>query len=171
MEPLCVEFYPSPLGQLTLASEGERLVGLWVEGQRHYGGRYDLARATPCATAPLCAACDWLRAYYADRRPTISSLPLAPGGTPFQSAVWQLLQKIPYGCTTTYGALAAQLRSQGIAASAQAVGSAVGRNPISIIIPCHRVLAAAPAAAWSYAAGARAKQALLRHEGALLAVG
>lgn len=165
-------FYPSPLGRLTLASEGAQLIGLWFEGQRHYGaglkGRHIVVEPGESQAAPLRAACAWLDAYFAGQRPGLGALPLAPKGSLFRQAVWQLLKGIPYGGSTSYGALAAALRAQGMAASAQAVGGAVAHNPISIIIPCHRVLAAAPAARWSYAAGAAAKQALLRHEGLLL---
>ena len=174
MALLCTAFYPSPLGLLTLASEGEGLVGLWFKGQRHYGARYALDSAVllqheaAAAPPPLQDAAAWLAAYFAGQHPSPAELPLAPAGTLFQQAVWRLLLQIPYGQTTTYGALAETLRKNGIPASAQAVGGAVGHNPISIIIPCHRVVAAAPAAAWSYAAGAQTKKALLQHEQALL---
>lgn len=168
MAPPCVGSYTSPLGRMTLASEGSHLVGLWFEGQRHFGAGYCMPRAVQRTTAPICAAVGWLDAYFAGRHPGLDSLPLAPAGSPFRQAVWQLLLRIPYGATTTYGALAQQLKAQGIAASAQAVGGAVGHNPICIIIPCHRVLAVSPAAAWRYAAGAQRKISLLRHEQALL---
>ena len=166
MRTLSMAFYPSPLGRLTLAAEGAQLVGLWFEGQRHYAAGVSPEHAEQRLTPPLCAACAWLDAYFAGRRPAADALPLAPVGSTFRRAVWRLLQKIPYGCTTTYGALAAELKAAGIAASAQAVGGAVGPNPISIIIPCHRVLAAHPAAAWNYAAGADRKRALLQLESA-----
>lgn len=164
MGTLCTTYYSSPLGQITLASEGSWLVGLWFEGQKHFGAEYDLTQAMPERTSPLCTACDWLAAYFAGERPEPSVLPLAPCGSPFRRVVWALLLSIPYGHTTTYGALANTLKARGQAASPRAVGSAVARNPISIIIPCHRVLSASPAAALQYAAGARAKQYLLLHE-------
>lgn len=164
MGALCIASYPSPLGPLTLASEGERLVGLWFEGQRHYGARWPLASARVGWAPPLRAAFAWLESYFAGARPSPSALPLALVGTPFRLAVWRLLLRLPYGSVTTYGALAQSLRSSGLAASPRAVGGAVGHNPISIIIPCHRVVVAARAASLQYAAGAQRKLALLRHE-------
>ena len=101
----------------------------------------------------------WLDDYFAGKNPDASALPLSPKGTAFQRAVWQELRKIPYGETESYGALAARLGS-----SARAVGSAVGRNPLSIIIPCHRVLAA-DGGLTGYAGGLENKKKLLRLEG------
>ena len=97
--------------------------------------------------------------YFAGKNPDASARPLSPGGTAFQQAVWQELRKIPYGETESYGAVAARLGS-----SARAVGSAVGRNPISLIIPCHRVLAA-DGGLTGYAGGLENKKKLLRLEG------
>ena len=156
--------YASPLGQLTLRSDGTALTGLWMEGQKYFSGiepawqrRDDL---------PLFAAArQWLDDYFAGAQPDVSSLPLSLQGTAFRQEVWQLLLEIPYGATTTYGALAAQLaQRRGMAHfSAQAVGSAVGKNPISILVPCHRVVGSGGALT-GYAGGLSRKTWLLHHE-------
>ena len=105
----------------------------------------------------------WLEQYFAGKAP--GPLPLlAPQGSAFRQAVWALLQEIPYGKITTYGALAKQLRSHGIAASPLAVGGAVGRNPISILIPCHRVVGSGGSLT-GYAGGIEKKRFLLELEG------
>lgn len=154
--------YTSPLGTITLASNGTGLTGLWFSDQRHYG-----AGLLPDAIRdekPFCAAKRWLDVYFSGDQPD-ELPPLWPQGTPFQLAVWRLLLAIPYGETTTYGALARELASQrGLEhMSAQAVGQAVGRNPIAILIPCHRVLGA-NGTLTGYAAGAERKQWLLALE-------
>ena len=125
----------SPVGELTLASDGTSLTGLWLAGQKYFG-------STLRPNAP----------------------PLAPQGSPFRQAVWTLLSEIPYGGTTTYGTLAKQLQKLGIPAAAQAVGGAVGHNPILILIPCHRVLGS-NGSLTGYAAGTDVKQRLLQLEG------
>lgn len=164
MSSLYTVIYPSPLGRITLASEGVYLVGLWFDGQKHYGAGLPIESATECLTEPLQAACDWLDAYFAGEQPSIANLSLRPSGTAFRQAVWERLLHIPYGCTTGYGAIAEEMRASGLSASPRAVGGAVAHNPISLIIPCHRVIAADPSAALHYAAGPHIKQALLRHE-------
>lgn len=164
MSRYCLARHASPLGDMLLASEGAALVGVWFVGQRYFSAGVEAAQACMQVTPPLSAAIAWLRAYFAGQRPGAEQLPpLAPVGTPFQQAVWQLLQRIPYGTTTTYGTLAARLRARGHRACAQAVGAAVGRNPISLLIPCHRVLGAAGSLT-GYAAGIEKKQWLLHHE-------
>ena len=127
--------YRSPLGMLTVTAEGGTLTALVIDGQK-YADRHLAGEGKERETPVLHAARLWLDAYFAGEAPEVSGLPLSPKGTGFQKKVWQELLKIPYGATDTYGALAGRLGS-----SARAVGSAVGRNPISIIIPCHRVLA------------------------------
>ena len=151
----------SPLGPLTLTAEGGALTGLWLPGQR--GCPQTL---TPGDAPVLDAARDWLLRYFAGDAPDPRALPLAPQGSAFAREVWRLLLAIPYGRATSYGALAAQLAAQrGLAhMSAQAVGGAVGRNPIAIIIPCHRVLGA-QGQLTGYAGGLAAKRFLLAHEG------
>ena len=125
---------PSPVGDLTLASDGVSLVGLWLEGQKHFAAGYP--ELVPGELPVFAQVEDWLARYFRDEAPAPEELPLAPKGSIFQQRVWALLQEIPYGETTTYGALARKLDCK----SSQAVGNAVGRNPISILIPCHRVL-------------------------------
>jgi len=156
---------PSPLGKLILSSDGVSLTGLWLDGQKYFAGIPE--DAVEEAQLPVFhETAQWLEAYFGGAVP--SSLPcLAPEGSPFQQAVWKLLREIPYGKTVTYGELAAQLRRGGIAASAQAVGGAVGHNPISILIPCHRVLGA-DSSLTGYAGGLEAKRALLKLEGILV---
>lgn len=158
-------FFPSPLGELILASDGESLTGLWFSGQKH-------APAPPAGPArddlPVFAqARAWLTAYFQGQDPGPTP-PLAPAGTPFQQEVWRLLLAIPYGRTATYQALAGQLaRQRGLTSmSAQAVGGAVGRNPISILIPCHRVVGS-DGSLTGYAGGLERKRALLELEGVL----
>lgn len=150
--------YPSPLGPLTLASDGHALTGVWLAGQKHFGGGTALWEEK--GDVPVFdAARLWLDAYFAGDEPDSEALPLAPSGTDFQQAVWQQLLQIPYGETVTYGDLARRIGCP----SARAVGGAVGRNPISIIIPCHRVLGA-DGSLTGYAGGTECKRWLLAHE-------
>ena len=151
---------PSPLGMLTLASDGEALTGLWLEGQR-----YSPANPNPADRRELPVFLEterWLAVYFSGREPDFTP-PLAPEGTAFQQAVWALLREIPYGKTRSYGDLARQLAVQRGACSARAVGSAVGRNPISILIPCHRVVGA-DGSLTGYAGGLDRKRQLLQLE-------
>lgn len=152
--------YDSPLGRLTVAAEGEALTALVIEGQK-YEARHLAGEGQQRETPVLQAARLWLDLYFTGENPPVSALKLAPKGTDFQRRVWDALLEIPYGGTDTYGALAARLNS-----SARAVGSAVGRNPISVIIPCHRVLAADGGLA-GYAGGLENKKKLLTLEGSL----
>ena len=126
--------FPSPVGNLTAAVHDDCLVGLWLEGQKHFGSGYP--RLSPGEHPVLDQTESWLQAYFLGQRPSPRLLPLAPMGSPFQKAVWEQLLTVPYGETTTYGAIAKAIGCK----SAQAVGNAVGRNPISILIPCHRVV-------------------------------
>ena len=150
--------YRSPLGLLIVAAEGEALTVLVFEGQK-YAGQHLAGEGQVRETPVLRAARLWLDAYFAGERPDAGALPLLPRGTDFQRAVWRELRTIPYGETRRYGEIAARLGS-----SARAVGSAVGRNPISLIIPCHRVLGA-KGALTGYAGGLERKEALLALEG------
>ncbi len=159
--------YESPLGPLLLASEGESLTGLWLPGQKYYAAGLPEDAAEDPSQSALRAAAEWLDAYFAGQRPDPRALTLAPGGSGFQRLVWELLRDIPYGETATYGALAAKAETLlGRKTSARAVGAAVGRNPISILIPCHRVLGA-DRSLTGYAGGLDKKEWLLRHEGAI----
>lgn len=179
--------YSSPIGSLTLAARGGALIGLWGAGQRFFGSPYGIdeavARSALDLTSPvsrdvilaeagwgeadaraLGAAMSWLDGYFAGEAPSPATVRLAPAGTDFQKRVWEAMDAIPYGATHTYGHLAATMRGAGIPASAQAVGGAVGRNPLLLIRPCHRVVAASGPG--GYAAGAEAKAWLLAHEAA-----
>ena len=132
--------YASPLGGILLAADETGLTGLWFEGAKYFAAGLPQERAEQ--TTPILAeAARWLDIYFSGREPDFTP-PLHPVGSPFQKAVWELLLQIPYGETMTYGALAHQLAAQrGLPRmSAQAVGGAVGRNKISLIIPCHRVV-------------------------------
>lgn len=156
----------SPVGRLLLAAKDGELIGLWIEGQKYYlGGLRDEAVRDDGA-APFAQARDWLKRYFRSQRPAISELPLAPVGSDFAKAVWGLLCEIPYGETTTYGTLAGQIaEGRGLVRmSAQAVGGAVAHNPVSIIIPCHRVVGAGGNLT-GYAGGIDKKIWLMRHEG------
>ena len=177
--------YDSPIGSLTLAARGGALIGLWGAGQRFFGSPYGIdeavARSALDLTSPvsrdvilaeagwgeadaraLGAAMSWLDGYFAGEAPSPATVRLAPAGTDFQKRVWEAMDAIPYGATHTYGHLAATMRGAGIPASAQAVGGAVGRNPLLLIRPCHRVVAATGPG--GYAAGGDAKAWLLAHE-------
>ena len=142
--------YDSPIGKLLLCSDGEALTGLWI-------GRE--AEVPLSEDDVLRRAVEWLDGYFRGEDGTVD-FPLAPQGTAFQKRVWDLLLGIPYGQVTTYGDLAKQL---GPKMSAQAVGQAVGKNPISILIPCHRCVGA-KGQLTGYAWGIEKKQWLLRHE-------
>ena len=155
--------YTSPLGGLTLASDGEALIGLWFDGQRYFPEPLGPeATETPL---PVFAAADrWLEIYFSGNTPDFTP-PLRMAGTPFRRAVWELLLTIPYGETRSYGTLAEQLaeRTGSSRVCARAIGGAVGRNPISLIVPCHRVVGAGGALT-GYAAGLERKRALLELE-------
>ena len=153
--------YDSPIGQLTLASDGEAIIGLWIEGQKYFAAGIP-TNLPVCDDLPVfLQARDWLDRYFAGECPKAAELPLAPQGSAFRQSVWTSLCQIPYGHTVTYGEIAKRLSCK----SAQAVGGAVGHNPISIIIPCHRVLRA-DRGLTGYAGGTDKKIWLLRHEGA-----
>lgn len=150
--------HPSPLGEILLVADATGLTGLHFVDQKHFPK--DADTWTLHAGHPvLSAAREQLDEYFAGRRRTFD-LPLAARGTPFQRQVWALLCEIPYGTTTSYGALAAML---GQPTASRAVGAANGRNPIGIIVPCHRVVGSAGALT-GYAGGLERKEALLALE-------
>lgn len=154
--------YPSPVGMLTLSGDGEALTGLWLQGQKYCAASLPDDAPVQDDLPIFAQAKAWLDAYFGgEALPPLP--PLAPEGSAFRKDVWALLQEIPYGSTTTYGALAAELNLRGHATSARAVGGAVGHNPISIIIPCHRVLGA-DGSLTGYAGGIEAKRFLLELE-------
>ena len=155
-------YYFSPLGKIILMSDGTALTEL------------DFSEGVPEASAvhtqkdlPVFGeVCRWLDVYFAGRDPGALP-PLAPHGTAFQQVVWKVMRGIPYGTTTTYGRIAARIAAaRGGRMSAQAVGGAVGRNPISILIPCHRVIGA-DGNLTGYAGGLDKKEYLLELEGAI----
>lgn len=159
--------YASPLGSMLLAAEKEALTGLWLPGQKYYAAGLTEDAAEDPSHPILQTAAEWLDAYFAGEKPEVQALKMAPRGSEFQRLVWELLRDIPYGETTTYGTLAAKAETRlGRKTAARAVGAAVGRNPISIIIPCHRVLGA-DRSLTGYAGGLDKKEWLLRHEGAI----
>ena len=153
-----VSRYASPLGEIVLAADGDALIGLWFSGQAHFGAGLRGAEDGDCAV--LREAKVWLDDYFAGK--ATETLPkLLPRGTVFQQKVWTELLRIPRGETVTYGELAAKLGSH-----ARAVGGAVGRNPISIMIPCHRVVGK-DGSLTGYAGGTERKAALLALENGL----
>ena len=155
--------YLSPLGNIILASDGEALTGLWFEGQKYFGA--GLAGEHTEKQLPVFDQADrWLDVYFSGREPDCTP-PLRLRGTAFQEAVWRRLLAIPYGHTITYGEIAAALSLP--PGSARAVGGAVGRNPISLIVPCHRVMGVRGSLT-GYAGGVERKKRLLELEKAAL---
>lgn len=153
----------SPLGRLVLASDGQALTGLWFEGQKHFG-RIASDALTEENLPVFEQTRAWLCLYFSGKIPGAAP-PLKPEGTPFQKTVWEELCLIPYGETVSYGALAKRVakRLHKECMSAQAVGQAVGRNPISVLVPCHRVLGAGGQLT-GYAGGIERKKWLLALE-------
>jgi len=158
--------YLSPIGIITLAGDENNLIGLWNEGQKYHGNTIFENMVEKNDIAVFANTKKWLDKYFAGEKPAISELQLAPVGTSFRQQVWDILCKIPYGSTITYGEIAKQIAadSNKKSMSGQAVGGAVGHNPISIIIPCHRVVGASGSLT-GYAGGIQAKIKLLELEG------
>ena len=157
--------YTSPVGIITIASDGDSLTGLWIDGQKYRSGAEGM---TTKDDLPLFVRTKrWLDRYFDGERPDISELPLAPEGSGFRKTVWNILCGIPYGETVTYGDIAKEMavKMKMERMSSQAVGGAVGHNPISIIIPCHRVVGS-DGNLTGYAGGIEKKIKLLEHEGA-----
>ena len=156
---LFLTHYASPLGPILLAADETGLTGLWFEGQKYFpsfsGVEYQ-EKETPVLTETA----RWLDVYFSGKDPDILP-PLHPQGSPFRQAVWNILLTIPRGQTMTYGEIARRLGVR----SAQAVGGAVGHNPISILIPCHRVVGS-DGSLTGYAGGVERKARLLQLEGA-----
>lgn len=161
-----ISHYHSPLGDILLAADSAGLTGLWFEGQKYFALYLDKEHEEK--ELPVFEeAKRWLDIYFSGKNPNFQ-VPLHFTGTDFQNEVWEILYAIPYGQTTTYGEIAAQLaKKRGLPRmSAQAVGGAVGHNEISIIVPCHRVVGASGSLT-GYAGGIEKKIELLRLEGAL----
>lgn len=156
--------YASPLGDIILACDEDALIGLWFDGQKHYGHILPAAGTQEREHPLLQAAQQWLDIYFSGRQPDFLP-PLRYDATPFRKAVCDIMRTIPYGQTMTYGEIAARMaRQRGLEKmSAQAVGGAVGRNPISLMIPCHRVVGT-NGSLTGYAGGIRRKVKLLELE-------
>ena len=158
-----IQHYASPLGAILLAADDVGLTGLWFEGQKYFAATLP-AEVQTKETPALREGRRWLDLYFAGKEP-VASPPLHLIGTPFRLSVWKILSEIPYGKTTTYGDIAQRLaQERGLPRlSARAVGSAVGRNPISLIIPCHRVIGR-NGRLTGYAGGLHRKASLLAME-------
>ena len=159
-----VNNYESPLGTIILAGNDKGLTGLWFEGQKYFGST--LGEEYEEKDIPVfLQAREWLDTYFQGKEPK-TAVPLSLTGSPFRMSVWKILMEIPYGQVTTYGQIAEKLaRQQGLSSmSPQAVGGAVGHNPISIIIPCHRVVGS-DGSLTGYAGGVEKKRKLLELEG------
>lgn len=158
--------YNSPLGKITLAEKNGKLVGLWFDDQKYFLS--GIAEETvPCESREIFVKVkDWLDRYFGGEAPSADEIDTAPAGSDFRLTVWKILREISYGETVTYGEIAKEAaRRLGLGSmSAQAVGNAVGHNPISVIIPCHRVVGA-NGSLTGYAGGIGKKQFLLRLEG------
>lgn len=156
--------YQSPLGELMLAADEVGIVGIWFSGAKYYACCLDKNHA-PRETAHITEGKRWLDVYFSGEQPGFTP-PIHMIGTPFQQVVWEILLTIPYGSTTTYRSVAEQV-AKAIGAntmSAQAVGTAVGKNNISLIVPCHRVVGTNNSLA-GYAGGIDKKVTLLKLEG------
>lgn len=159
--------YDSPVGMLTISSDGEAITGLWIEGQKYYG---DLLEENPQldeSRPEFIQTREWLHAYFQGENPKID-IPMHLIGSDFRKEVWDILLQIPQGELMTYGGIAKlmeQRHGDGKRVSAQAVGGAVGHNPISIIVPCHRVVGT-NGSLTGYAGGIHLKVKLLELEGA-----
>lgn len=135
--------YNSPLGNILLASDGKNLIGLWIEEQKYFVDNFEVETMIIKDNLEIFIKTKkWLDRYFKLEKPSISELELAPIGSEFRTSVWKILCDIPYGETTTYGEIAKIMAKKlnKNSMSAQAIGNAVGHNPISIIIPCHRVV-------------------------------
>ncbi len=158
----------TPLGDVVMASDGVGLAGLWFAGQKHFGESVAGFKKLSGSPPVFAAAARWIERYFEGDRPDPSELPLCPRGSVFRLEVWEILRGIGYGQTVTYGKINAMLFLRtGRISSARAVGGAVGHNPLSIIIPCHRVVGAGGSLT-GYAGGLSIKERLLRHEGVVL---
>ena len=160
--------YDSPMGRILLAADEIGLRGLWFDGQKYFARDLPEKRIEQ-ETHALAEARRWLDVYFTGKEPDFLP-PLHPTGSAFRQSVWEILLKIPYGQTITYGDIARQLAAKrGLAnMSAQAVGGAVGHNEISVIIPCHRVVGASGSLT-GYAGGIDKKIKLLELERADMA--
>ena len=154
--------YKSPIGPLSLVADDHYLLGIWFQGQKHFERGMLTNDIVVVNSHPILnQITSYLDAYFKGQNQDLSQLPLAPVGSDFEKRVWNYLRELPFGQTVTYGQIAKDLQ----VASAQAIGGAVGRNPWSILVPCHRVLGAGNRLT-GYASGIDKKAWLLKHEGA-----
>jgi methylated-DNA-[protein]-cysteine S-methyltransferase len=163
-----VQKIKSPVGMLTVSSDGNNICGLWIEGQKYFAKTLEKDAAEQ--NLPVFEDVrKWLVIYFSGKKPDFMP-PLLPKGSSFQKSVWDNLCKIPYGKTVTYGELAKQCEweNKGKRTSARAIGGAVGHNPVSILIPCHRVIGK-NGSLTGYAGGIDKKIKLLELEGATVA--
>jgi methylated-DNA-[protein]-cysteine S-methyltransferase len=158
MSTIAYTTYVAPLGPMVIAASSRGLVGIWFDGQKHFAGTHAGWRRDD-ADARLCAAREQLAEYFAGAR-TVFALECDARGTPFQQAVWRAIAAVPYGRQVTYAALAAAAGTPG---AARAAGAATGRNPLSIVVPCHRIVGSTGALT-GYAGGLARKEALLALE-------
>lgn len=156
---LTYDVVPAPIGRLIVASDGESLAGVWMANASPSDEQWKSQRGTD---ALLTETRRQLDAYFSSKLRDFD-LPLAPNGTDFQRRVWVALTKIPFGTTISYADLARRIRSE---AAVRAVGAANGRNPIPIIVPCHRVIGS-DGSLTGFGGGLDRKRWLLNHEGAL----
>ena len=159
-------YYNSPVGKLLLASKNNKLIGVWIENQKYYLSNLKKKMQIKDDEEILIKTKNWLDRYFENKNPHISELDIEPIGTDFSKKVWTILCTIPYGKVITYGEIAKKISKamNKDKMSAQAVGNAVAHNPISIIIPCHRVIGA-NGNLTGYAGGLDIKMRLLKHEG------
>lgn len=162
---ICTSTYSSPIGNLLLAADENHLIGLWIENQKYYLAGLNQYKKIQCESVILTKTKKWLDKYFKSEKPDINELEFKPIGSEFQVSVWNILKQIPYGQVLTYKEIALKIaEKKGIEKmSAQAVGNAVGHNPISIIIPCHRVIGT-NGSLTGYAGGIEKKAWLLKHE-------
>ena len=153
------QYYLSPIGRLCLVASDQALYGIWLEGQKHFQAGIKEEELVDTSNPILKMTKNWLEAYFKGDNPRPDILPLADRGTDFQQKVWSVLGEIPYGRTISYGQISQQISCK----SAQAVGTAVGKNPWLILVPCHRVLPSGGQIG-NYAAGEEAKCFLLHLE-------
>ena len=160
-----ISYYKSPIGVIALASRDNKLIGLWIKGQKRYLGDLNCLFREDSDIEIFEKTRNWLDRYFKGENPSINELDLAPEGNEFRQNVWKLLCEIPYGEVTTYGAIAKKLAklTNRENVPAKAIGGAISRNPIAIIIPCHRVVGA-DGNLTEYATGIKKKIKLLKLE-------
>ena len=157
-------YYASPIGRILILTDANALLGLWLENQKYFGAGYDLEQAQEEETEISQRVAAWLDAYFKGENPATDEIPLAPQVTEFRSKVLTVLQKIPYRQTATYSDILRELQVEyGKIGSARAVGGAIGHNPISLLIPCHRIVGS-DGKLTGYAGGLDKKAFLLKLE-------